>query len=91
MIQTQVYSLIWLLWNVVVFVAYGVDKGKARQGYFRISEKTLLAMTIFGGLGGLAGGRFFRHKTKKWYFQVTWYLSSVMNIGLMYWMWRQIG
>lgn len=87
----QVASLLWLVWNVLVFISYGIDKGKARQGYFRIPEKTLLLISLFGGLGALFGGHFFHHKTRKWYFQLTWYVAAILNIGLMYLLWRRFG
>ncbi|WP_269088758.1 DUF1294 domain-containing protein, partial [Streptococcus suis] len=38
-----------VVWNLVVFITYGMDKGKARKNAYRISEKTLLLMSYFGG------------------------------------------
>uniref|UniRef100_UPI000CF5E609 DUF1294 domain-containing protein n=1 Tax=Streptococcus suis TaxID=1307 RepID=UPI000CF5E609 len=69
----QLISLALLIWNLVVFVIYGLDKGKARKQAYRIPEKTLMAMAIFfGGLGAWAGGHFFHHKTQKLYFKLAW-------------------
>lgn len=36
-----------LLANVVTFIAYGIDKYKAKKGKWRISEATLLLMALW--------------------------------------------
>lgn len=47
------------------FVAMGVDKLLAKNGARRISEKTLLMLSLAGGaVGAWAGMRMFHHKTK---------------------------
>ncbi len=51
--------------NAITFVAFGIDKMKAKAGSWRISEKTLLGLSLVGGsLGGFLGMKSFRHKTK---------------------------
>lgn len=42
-----------LLANVVTFIAYGIDKYKAKKGKWRISEATLLLMAFWGGCIGI--------------------------------------
>ena len=62
-----------LLANVVAFIAYGIDKYKAKKGKWRISEATLLLMAVFGGsIGAWLGMKAFHHKTmhKKFYIGV---------------------
>lgn len=45
---------------------YGIDKKKAIKGRWRISETSLLALSLFGGgIGSMLGMNIFRHKTKK--------------------------
>lgn len=52
--------------NAFAFVLFGIDKQRARQGRWRISEKTLLTAAALGGSpGALAGMYLFHHKTKK--------------------------
>lgn len=52
--------------NFATWVAYGLDKGRARAGKWRIPERTLLLLTLAGGsLGAFAAMLMFRHKTKK--------------------------
>lgn len=65
------YFCIWLIIiNILTFAVFGIDKKKAIDGKFRISELTLFVLSILGGsLGGLAAMYTFHHKTKKWYFK----------------------
>ena len=57
--------------NIVAFVLMGHDKRCARQGKWRVPEKTLFLVTAcFGGLGGMLGMKVFHHKTQHWYFRV---------------------
>ncbi|HBO88563.1 MAG TPA: DUF1294 domain-containing protein [Streptococcus sp.] len=85
----QGFTLFLMIWNLVVFLVYGLDKGKARKGSYRISEKTLLMMTyVGGGLGAWAGGTHFRHKTQKKYFQLAWAVGVLIDALLIYWMWK---
>ena len=45
-----------LIVNVAAFAVYGADKRRARQGRWRVPEKTLFLLAIVGGcVGGLAG------------------------------------
>ena len=57
--------------NIVSFALMGHDKCCARQGKWRVQEKTLFLVTAcFGGLGGVLGMKVFHHKTQHWYFRV---------------------
>lgn len=56
--------------NLLGFFIMFLDKQKARQGKWRISEKTLFLTALLGGsLGTTLGMHTFRHKTKHWYFK----------------------
>lgn len=53
-----------LLINLVTFVAYGIDKYKAKHDKWRIPEATLLWLAALGGsLGAWAGMQVWHHKT----------------------------
>jgi uncharacterized membrane protein YsdA (DUF1294 family) len=55
-----------LLYNTLVFLAYGWDKLKAVRGGRRTPEATLLWMAAcLGGPGALLGMLVWRHKTRK--------------------------
>ena len=56
--------------NFLAFILYGVDKNRAKNGGWRISEKALFLAALPGSaLGALLGMYVFRHKTKHWYFK----------------------
>ena len=63
-------ELIFLLYltiiNIISFLAMYIDKNKARSKKSRISENTLIILSVIGGAAGsLIGMTMFRHKTSK--------------------------
>ena len=73
-----------LVTNLISFILMGHDKRCARQGKWRVPEKTLfLATALFGGLGGVLGMKVFHHKTKHWYFRVFFPVLLVLQLALM--------
>lgn len=89
MTMQQGLTFALLIWNLIVFVTYGLDKGKARRQVYRIPEKILLGMALcLGGFGASMAGYFFHHKTKKWYFKVVWSMGLGILGGVLYWIWR---
>lgn len=72
--------ILLLLWNIVVFVIYAIDKYKARHNMWRVPEKTLLLLAYLGGaVGALAGVYVIRHKTKHIKFQILVPLALVVD------------
>ena len=56
---------------IISYIAYGVDKLKAKKGWWRIPEATLLMLAVIGGsIGAWCGMMLFRHKTKHWKFKL---------------------
>ncbi len=71
------------VWNLVVFLLYGIDKLKAIRNSWRISEKTLLVSAfLLGGVGAFFGMRIWRHKTQHTSFKVLVPLAAVITIAL---------
>ena len=76
----------WLLWSypvgsVLSFFAYAVDKSAARQGRWRISEKTLHWLGLLSGWpGALLAQQLLRHKSSKAQFRAVFWCSVVLNI-----------
>ena len=72
-----------ILMNLIVFALYGIDKRRAKQGAWRISEYTLLLVALLGGsLGALLGMRYFRHKTRHRKFRYGVPLILLLQLGL---------
>ena len=57
--------IVFAVLNVIVFIIYGIDKFKAVQHKWRISEAALIVSAIFGPIGALLGMLVFRHKIRK--------------------------
>ena len=69
--------------NIFSFILMGIDKYKAIKNNYRISENTLLLISILGGgIGSLLGMILFHHKTKKLKFQILVPISILIDIYL---------
>ena len=56
--------------TILTFLMFGVDKRRARQGRWRIPEKTLFVLAALGGsVGAIIGMWIYHHKTRHWYFK----------------------
>lgn len=64
--EIQIGIAIYLiLVNLTAFAMYGIDKQKAVRHKWRIPERVLIGVAVFGGsVGALLGMQVFRHKTK---------------------------
>lgn len=61
----QFIILIIVVLNLIPFLMFGVDKIKAVNRSWRISEKALLKFSFIGPFGGFVAMKVFRHKIKK--------------------------
>jgi len=61
----NIMIVVVVLVNAAAFILYGVDKIRAVNDAWRIPEKRLLRISLFGPFGGWLGMRMFRHKVKK--------------------------
>ena len=80
------YASYLVLLSLITFIAYGVDKKKAKSGKWRTKEKTLLSLSFLGGaFGGYPAMLIFRHKTKgeHLYFTAVNWLGLAVHIALM--------
>ena len=83
--------LIYLIWNIIVFLLYGYDKLRAKKGKWRVSEKALLLCAFFmGGAGALVGMELFRHKTQHKSFKFLVPLFLAVNIAVLWWLGQKI-
>ena len=82
MTETIVYILTGI--NVLTFFVYGIDKWRAKQGRWRISEATLLMLAVIGGsIGALLGMRIWHHKTMHKKFKYGLPLILLAQIALL--------
>ncbi|MDD6236930.1 MAG: DUF1294 domain-containing protein [Clostridiales bacterium] len=73
-----------VIMNIVSFALMGHDKRCARQGKWRVPEKSLFLVTAcFGGLGGVLGMKVFHHKTQHWYFRVFFPVLLIVQIAVL--------
>lgn len=57
--------------NTLGFALMGLDKKRAGEHQWRISERTLFLVAALGGsVGSWLGMYIFHHKTKHWYFVI---------------------
>lgn len=83
----QVAIIYLLAINVTAFVAYGIDKWKAKHNKWRISEMTLILLAFIGGaLGALLGMKAFRHKTQHWKFRILVPIALMLWIAALIWL-----
>lgn len=62
----KTFILYYAIINLITFTTFAVDKYKAQNHRYRIPERTLFTLSLFGGaIGGLLAMHIFRHKTRK--------------------------
>lgn len=79
-------SLLWFYStaSVVAFVAYRLDKNAARTGRWRTQESTLHLLALIGGWpGALLAQWHFRHKSAKPSFLVVFWITMLLNCGVL--------
>ena len=72
--------------NILAFILYGIDKKRAREHAWRISERMLIGIALIGGsVGAIAGMLLFRHKTRHWYFRYGLPLILIVQVAAAVW------
>ena len=70
--------------SLITFIMYGADKRAAIKGRWRVPERTLLALSFFGGAaGGTLAMLLFRHKIKKSAFIFINFTIFLLNLQLI--------
>ena len=71
-----------VLWNIITFALYAIDKRRAKNNKWRISEANLVACAfLMGGVGAMLGMSLLRHKTKHLKFKLLIPAAVVVNIA----------
>lgn len=78
------YAIYLIVLSLVTFTVYAVDKNRAKQGKWRISEAALLLLSFLGGgIGGYLAMHAVRHKTRKWYFHFVNLIGIFWQIAVL--------
>ena len=79
------------VWNLIVFLVYGLDKYKAKANRWRIRERTLFLLAILGGgIGAFLGMQVFRHKTQHRQFVIGIPVIMVVQLVIIALIWGKI-
>lgn len=72
--------------SIVTFLAYGIDKSKAKNAKWRTQESTLLLFSVVGGWpGAVLAQQIFNHKTTKRTFRFEFWCTAVLNCVGFFW------
>ena len=78
---------LYLLASAAAFVAYAWDKSAAQRGAWRTQESTLHVLGLCGGWpGALVARHVFRHKSKKPSFIAAFWITALLNCGVLVWL-----
>ena len=73
--------------NIVTFFVYSIDKLKAKKGWWRVSERTLLLLAFLGGsIGARLAMQRFRHKTQHAKFKYGVPFALLLHLALAGWL-----
>lgn len=80
-------AVIFIVWNVIVVLFYGIDKQRAKKRAWRISESGLIIPAfLFASVGAMLGMILFNHKTSKMKFRLLIPLAFVLNVLFVIWL-----
>jgi uncharacterized membrane protein YsdA (DUF1294 family)/cold shock CspA family protein len=78
--------LLYILMSPLTFIVYAVDKSAAMKGAWRIPESTLHLLSVGGGWpGAMIAQQLLRHKTKKQSFRIIFWITVIVNCGVLIW------
>ena len=79
--------MLFLLASIVSYFLYAKDKRAAKVGSWRVSENALhLSALFFGWPGALFAQERLRHKTQKKSFRLAFWVTLILNVGLLIWL-----
>lgn len=76
---------VYVLMSLLSFSLYWYDKDAAQRKAWRLPENMLHLIDFSGGwIGAILAQQRYRHKTKKLSFRIGFWLSVVLNLGMLY-------
>jgi uncharacterized membrane protein YsdA (DUF1294 family) len=84
---TVVYFAATLLFSLIAFGTFAVDKYRAGTGGRRVPEAVLHTLELLGGWpGSLLAQRTFRHKNRKIAYQAVFWVIVAVHVVLLAWL-----
>ena len=82
----MILAVAYLAVSLMTFVAYALDKNAAKSNRRRTPENTLFLFGLAGGWpGAIFAQQLFRHKSNKREFQTIFWLTVLLNCGVLVW------
>ena len=83
---------VYLAISLITFMLYSFDKAAAKDGARRTPESTLHWFSVAGGWpGALIAQQVLRHKSKKKSFRTVFWVTVIINCGILGWMYTPGG
>jgi len=80
----KIWLAAYFIMNMAGLVIMWEDKRRAKKHEYRISERTLWLVALFGGaVGTTAGMQLYRHKTKHTSFKIGFPVLAVIELVLL--------
>lgn len=77
----------YILFSLITFIMYALDKSAARKGNWRTKETSLHLLSLAGGWpGALLAQKLVRHKTRKQPFVTIFWMTTLINAGIFVWL-----
>ncbi|MCV6609234.1 MAG: cold shock and DUF1294 domain-containing protein [Amphritea sp.] len=81
------FLVLYLVFSLLAFLMYALDKSAARKGGWRTQESTLHLVALIGGWpGALFAQQKLRHKSKKQSFRFVFWVTVGVNFGFFLWL-----
>lgn len=82
----MILAVAYLAISLMTFAAYALDKNAAKSNRRRTPENTLFLFGLAGGWpGAIFAQQLFRHKSNKREFQTIFWLTVLLNCGVLVW------
>jgi uncharacterized membrane protein YsdA (DUF1294 family)/cold shock CspA family protein len=82
----------YIVISALTYTVYAIDKSAAKSGDWRTSERSLHFFSLIGGWPGAAIAQSrLRHKSKKLSFRIVYFLTMIINCGILGWLLTPVG
>ncbi len=79
--------IVYLVLSLITYATYAIDKSAAQSGKWRTKKETLHIFALLGGWpGALLAQNKLRHKSNKESFRFIFWLTVIINIGILGWL-----